>query len=84
MKPRDSCERWLLYVKFDTAFSGLLLSYWKRRGAELQLVYFKDLVLPSLSESVIQGRDGLQRHSPGLDPENLMQILKVTPWTLLW
>lgn len=46
---------------------------------ELPLAHFQDLVLPSL-----QGRDGLQRHSPGLRPENLMQILKVTPQTLLW
>lgn len=79
MKPRHSCEGWLLYVKLDTSSSGLLLGYWKGRGTELLLVYFEDLVLPSP-----QGRDGLQRHSPGLHPENLMQILKVTPQTFLW
>lgn len=79
MKPRHSCEGWLLYIKLDTAFSGLLLGYWKGQSAELPLVYFKDLVLPCLRESVLQGRDGLQRHSSGLHPENLMQILKVTP-----
>lgn len=50
MKPTLSCEGWLLYVKLDTAFSGLLLGYWKGQGAELLLVYFKDLVPPSLHE----------------------------------
>lgn len=50
MKPRLSCEGWLLFVKLDTAFSSLLLSYCKGQGAGLPLVYFKDLVRPSLRE----------------------------------